>query len=315
MGPEPSSGRRVEGLTIDFDLITLRLLESAVRLGSISAAAEEQHIAVSAVSRRLSDLEHRLGTAVLYRKGRGVEPTPAGAVLLRHAENLLNLAERAAHEMSDFAEGNRGHVRLAANPSAIHQFLPGVLAGFRAGNPNVRIAMKELVSDVIVANIEDGLVDVGIFSANVGHAGIETFPYLSDRLCAVVPAGHPLAARGVVPVADLLPYPFVALEDGSSLFATISTAARELQRDLDVAVSVRSFDGVRRMVARGLGVAVLPRGVTEPYAESDGLAVVDLSEAWADRHFLIGVRERKALSGPAERFLEHLLAAAGDGGN
>lgn len=286
-------------------------MESAVRLGSISAAADEQHIAVSAVSRRISDLEHRLGTAVLYRKGRGVEPTPAGAVLLRHAENLLNLAERAAHEMSDFAEGNRGHVRLAANPSAIHQFLPDVLSRFRVGNPNVRIALREAVSDTIVTHITDGLVDVGIFSAAVNYAGIETFGFLSDRLCAVVPAGHPLAAETTITVADLLPYPHVALADGSSLFLVIAGAARDLGLEMDVAVSVRSFDGVRRMVARGLGVAVLPRGVSEPYAESDGLCVIDLAETWADRHFLVGVRERNALSGPAERFLAHVLAAAG----
>lgn len=248
---------------------------------------------------------------MLYRKGRGVEPTPAGQVLLRHAENLLDLAGRAAHEMADFAEGNRGHVRLAANPSAVHQFLPGVLAQFRSQNPNVRIALKEAVSDVIVANIEDGLVDVGIFSAAVGHENIETFGYLSDLLCVVVPAGHPLAERSSVTVADLLPFPHVALADGSSLFAVIAGAARDLGAELDVAVSVRSFDGVRRMVARGLGIAVLPLGVTEPYAESDGLAVVHLDEDWADRRFLIGVRERKALSGAAERFLVHVLASAG----
>lgn len=304
----------MRGSSIDFDLITLRLLESAVRLGSISAAAEEQHIAVSAVSRRLSDLEHRLGTAVLYRKGRGVAPTPAGQVLLRHAENLLDLAGRAAHEMADFAEGSRGHVRLAANPSAVHQFLPDVLARFRADNPNIRIALKEAVSDVIVANIEDGLVDVGIFSAAVDHANIETFGYLSDRLSVVVPDGHPLTSRKAVTVADLLPFPHVALADGSSLFAVIAGSARDLGGELDVAVSVRSFDGVRRMVARGLGIAVLPFGVTAPYAESDGLAVVQLDEDWADRGFLIGVRERKALSGAAERFLQHVLASA-DSGN
>jgi DNA-binding transcriptional LysR family regulator len=68
------------------------------------------------------------------------------------------------------------------------------------------------------------------------------------------------------------------------------------------------------MVARGLGIAVLPFGVTAPYAESDGLAVIQLDEDWADRGFLIGVRERKALSGAAERFLQHVLASA-DSGN
>lgn len=246
---------------------------------------------------------------MLYRKGRGVEPTPAGSVLLRHARNLLGLAERAADEMSDFAQGSRGHVRLAANPSAIAQFLPDVLAAFKTGNPNIKIALNEAVSDVIVQQIRDGLVDAGIFSAAVDHGGIETFAYRSDRLCAIVPEDHPLADRAQVAFREILPFPHVALADGSSLFALIAGLAREQNAELDVAVSVRSFDGVRRMVARGLGVAVLPAGVTEPYAISDGLRVIDLLDDWAARAFLIGVRERKALSRPAERFLAHMLAA------
>lgn len=249
--------------------------------------------------------------AVLYRKGRGVAPTPAGDVLARHAENLLGLADRAVDELSDFAEGNRGHVRLAANPSAVAQFLPDVLAAFRHDNPNVKIALKEMVSDVIVANIADGLVDIGIFSAAVAHPGIETFGYKSDRLCVVVPDGHPLATRARVAFADILAYPHVALADGSSLFAMIAGLAREKGEELDVTVSVRSFDGVRRMVARGLGIAILPAGVTEPYAGSDGLRAVELAADWADRQFRVGVRERKALARPAARFLDHLLVSGG----
>lgn len=279
-----------------------------MRLGSISAAANEQNIAVSAVSRRLSDLEHRLGAAVLYRKGRGVEPTPAGSVLLKHAENLLRLAERAADDMNDFAAGNRGHVRLAANPSGIAQFLPDLLSGFLDQNPNVKIALKEAISDVIVAGIADGLVDVGIFSASVDHAGIETFAYRSDRLCAIVPKNHPLAGRSTVTLEDIVGFPHVALEDGSSLFAALDRQVRDQGLALDVAVRVRSFDGVRRMVASGLGIAILPAGVTEPYAESDGLKAIAIDAPWAARQFLIGVRERPALSRAAERFVSFMLA-------
>ena len=245
---------------------------------------------------------------MLYRKGRGVEPTPAGTVLLRHAENLLRLAERARDDMTDFAEGSRGQVRLAANPSAIAQFLPDVLMGFREQNPNVRIVLKEAVSDIIVSNIADGLVDVGIFSASVAHAGIETFAYRSDRLSVIAPLGHPLADKDMVRFAEIIAYPHVALEDGSSLFADADMLARKLGHPLDVVVRVRNFDGVRRMVASGLGVGILPAGVTEPYAASDGFKVIAINEPWAARAFLIGVRERHALSRVAERFLNFMLA-------
>lgn len=280
-----------------------------MRLGSISAAAVEQNIAVSAVSRRLSDMEHRLGTAVLYRKGRGVEPTPAGTTLLKHAQNLLRLADRAADEMSDFAEGGRGHVRVAANPSAIAQFLPSLFSSFATNNENVKIALKETMSDGVVRDVSDGVVDIGIFSEIVDHTGIETFPYLEDRLCVITSLDHPMAKQTKVAFTDILDFPHVALEDGSSLFAQFSTRAAEAGGALDIAVRVRSFDGVRRMVGSGLGLGILPYGVAAPYAKSDGLQVISLDENWATRRFLLGVRERKALSRAAERFLVYALVA------
>lgn len=280
-----------------------------MRLGSISAAAVEQNIAVSAVSRRLSDMEHRLGTAVLYRKGRGVEPTPAGITLLKHAQNLLRLADRAADEMSDFAEGGRGHVRVAANPSAIAQFLPSLFSSFATNNENVKIALKETMSDGVVRDVSDGVVDIGIFSEIVDHTGIETFPYLEDRLCVITSLDHPMAKQTKVAFTDILDFPHVALEDGSSLFAQFSTRAAEAGGALDIAVRVRSFDGVRRMVGSGLGLGILPYGVAAPYAKSDGLQVISLDEDWATRRFLLGVRERKALSRAAERFLVYALVA------
>lgn len=299
---------------VDFDLITLRLLNSAVRLGSISAAAEHHNIAVSAVSRRFSDLEHRLGTAVLYRKGKGVEATPAGEALLRHARNLLQLADRAVEEMAGFAQGSRGQVRLAANPSAVSQYLPQTFASFVADYPGIRIALSEAMSETIVADILDGVVDVGIFSSTVAHDGLEVFPFNADQLCVVVGEDHPLAGRASLRFADIVGEPHVALENGSSLFIFFSDLAAKSGTPLDVTVRVRSFEGVRQMVASGLGVAILPIGVVAPYLDIDGLAAVPLDEDWAERWLLAGVRERRALSVPAAQFLDHLLGpdASGD---
>lgn len=309
MTPGPSGsgfGRR-----IDFDLATLRLFEAAVRLGSISGAAEEGNIAVSAVSKRLADLEHQVGTALLHRTGRGVEPTPAGRAMLEHARNLLRLAERALDDMASFADGEQGQIRIAANPSAIAEFLPDVFASFRGEVPAVEIVLRERLSDAIVRDVADGQADIGIFSATVPHDGIETFPLIADRLCAAVPAAHPLADKDRVRFDDLLPFPFVALEDGSSLALQFESLARARDRVLNVAVRVRSFDGVRRMTSRGLGVGILPAATVEPYAVSDGLRAVTLDEPWATRGFLAGVRERRALSRIAERFLAHLLDRVG----
>jgi len=297
------------GKKFDFDLTTLQLFEAAVRLGSISAAAEEQNIAISAVSRRLSDMEYRLGTALLYREVRGVDVTPAGAAMLVHARGLLRLASRAAEDMKDYIDGSQGLIRVAANPSAVSQFLPTVFQSFRSENPSVRFELKEMISDAIVRDVRDGHVDIGIFAGTVAHGDIQTFPFREDRLCAIVAKTHPLAAQDVT-FADLAAYPYIALEDGSSLSLQLERLAEEMGATLNVAVKVRSFDSVRQLASRDIGFGVLPWAVAAPYAKSDGLSLIEFDEPWAKRSFLIGVRERAAMSKSSERFLAHMLEQA-----
>ncbi len=300
----------IAGKKFDFDLTTLRLFEAAVRLGSISAAAEEQNIAISAVSRRLSDMEYRLGTALLYREVRGVDVTPAGAAMLVHARGLLRLASRAAEDMKDYIDGSQGLIRVAANPSAVSQFLPAVFQSFRSENPSVRFELKEMISDAIVRDVRDGHVDIGIFAGMVAHGDIETFPFREDRLCAIVAKTHPLAAQEDVTFADLAAYPYIALEDGSSLSLQLERLAEEMGATLNVAVRVRSFDSVRQLASRDIGFGVLPLAIAAPYAKSDGLSLIEFDESWAKRSFLIGVRERAAMSKSSERFLAHMLEQA-----
>lgn len=291
----------------DLGLTSLRLFEAAVRLGSLSAASAEANIAISAVSRRIADLEHQFGARLLYRDVRGVEPTPAGQVLAAHACNLLRLAERASQDMAQFSDGARGLVRVAANPSAVNQFLPDLFSRFHATAPEIRFEVREGVSGDIVREVLDGHVDIGIFAASVAHDGVQTFAFRTDSLCVVVPVGHRLAGSSSLALRELLDEPHIGLEDGSSLFAQVCQRAEEAGRPLTVAFRVRSFEAVRRMAAAGLGVGILPRAVAAPYAAVDHIAVIPLSEDWSRRRFLVGVRERAALSGSAETFLAYLI--------
>ena len=112
------------------DLTSLQLFVAVCELGSIGRAAEREFIAASAVSKRLSDLETAVDTALLYRHSRGVTLTPAGESLLHHARTVLFGLERMQGELSEYADGVRGHVRMHANISAIFQFLPEDLGAF-----------------------------------------------------------------------------------------------------------------------------------------------------------------------------------------
>ena len=118
------------------DLTSLQLFVAVCELGSIGRAAEREFIAASAVSKRLSDLEATLETPLLYRHTRGVKLTPAGESLLHHARSVLFSLEKMQAELSEYADGVRGHVRMHANISAIVQFLPEDLGTFAQAHPH-----------------------------------------------------------------------------------------------------------------------------------------------------------------------------------
>ncbi|MGI9384472.1 MAG: LysR family transcriptional regulator [Methyloligellaceae bacterium] len=290
-----------------FDLVSLRLFLSAVETGAIVRAAELHDIAPSAVSKRIADLEHAAGAPLLYRRQRGVEATSAGRALARHARSLLGLVERMEGELSAFTSGTGGLVRLSANTSAVTQFLPGDLDAFLRHCPDVRIDLREETSEVVLAAIQDGLADMGICSDSADAGDLQLLPYRSDRLGVIAPKGHPLAeAASGIAFAATLDHDHVGLQAGSALRALLWTKAAALEQVIGVRAEVSSLDAVCRMVAAGLGIAVLPLDAAAPYLDTADLVAIDLTDDWAERSLNIAVREVEALPLVARNLIAHL---------
>ncbi|CAL8973577.1 HTH-type transcriptional regulator GltC [Rhodoplanes serenus] len=277
------------------DLLSLRLFASVVEHRNIAQASRANNIAPSAVSKRISDIEARVGVSLLYRLREGVEPTPAGQALYRHVKRLAKIIEDLEAELSEFSQGAKGRARLWANTSAVTQFLPEDLAVYTSQFPEVKIDLREEVSRTVAEAVQDGSADLGVFSDYIGETGLETRIYRRDTLMVIVPRGHPLEGRDSVTLADTLAYDHVGLQEGSSLQARLLSEVDRSQLALKLRVQVLSFDGVRRMVEAGLGVAVLPQGAVLPYATTGAFASLQLNEPWATRRLLLGFREYRSL--------------------
>lgn len=289
-----------------FEFSTLHVFVAIAETGSLSGAARRVNLAVSAVSKRLLDLENYSGTTLFDRHGRGVSLTPAGRSLLVHARDLLLRVDMLRADLSEFAKGSRGVVRLAANESVITQFLPDDLPAFLRQHPGIAVTVTELQSEGVVAAVLEGRCDLGIFvDGAVGQLGLATFPYRGDELCVVLPHRHPLARRRSARFEELLEHDFVAQERSSSISQLL--VAKGVSR-LRFRVQVRSFHSVCRMVEANLGLAILPRNVAALHARSMELTVIGLREAWASRQHLIGVRAVDALAHPARVLLQDLRA-------
>jgi DNA-binding transcriptional LysR family regulator len=292
------------------DLTSLQLFVAVCELGSIGRAAEREFIAASAVSKRLSDLEAALDTPLLYRHTRGVDLTPAGESLLHHARSVLFSLEKMQGELSEYADGVRGHVRVHASISAIVQFLPEDLGAFIREHTQVKIDLEEHLSTEVVRAVQEGAADLGICNTAVGIGELQALPYREDRLVLIVPRGHALAAEAAVPFAASLEFDQVGLHANSSIYLAMRAAAAEAGRTIRLRIHVTGLDAMCRMIHNGLGVGVMPQRAFELMHGVGDLESVALTDPWAQRRLQMVARDFSTLPVTARLLVDHLGAAA-----
>ncbi|WP_063803430.1 LysR family transcriptional regulator [Paraburkholderia caribensis] len=285
------------------DHLSIRLFVAVVEESSISRAAEREHIALSAASRRISELEDTLGAKLLYRTTGGVYPTPAGQAVLRRARNILREMQEMETEVSTYGDGHRGLVRIAANISSLMQFLPERVATFKARFPFVEVNIKETTSAEAVKAVHDGQVDVALASSSTGAEGLAKFSCWDDELVLVVPAGHTLAESEGVTCLQALEYEFVTLQYGGSIESQIRKFAQEAGKSLIAAVTVSSFDPMARMVSAGVGVGVMPKGVAIQLQQILNFTYVPLLESWSSRQLQMFSKPSDELTATASLFV------------
>ena len=294
------------------DLVSLALFVRVAETRSITKAAEASHIALAAASRRMSQLEHQYGVKLLERNARGVELTPAGKAMLQRARQVLGQVDQLRSELTEYATGGKGHVRMQASASAISQFLPADLASFSAMVPQVVIALEERFSGEIVQALREGATDVGVIMAGTQVDGLECFPYKADQLVAVVPKNHPLRNRALF-FSSLLDYDFITLDGATATTRTLIDQAAVARKPLRARIQVHSFAALCKLVESGLGVAVMPEVAARSFVAAMDLRAIKLNDEWArHRRMYVCVRDYAGLPAISRKLVDHLVQVAAE---
>ncbi|MGN6529397.1 MAG: LysR substrate-binding domain-containing protein [Burkholderiaceae bacterium] len=302
-----------------FDLVTLNLVLAIAETRSITRGAEREHLALAAASKRLSDLEARLGVALFDRRARGVDLTEAGRALVRHIRTLNASLHALESEVVEFSRGIKGHLRVVANAGAISECLPADLAAFARAHPGIRVSLEDQTSADVQQAVAEGRADIGIFVAPGTDSRLATRHYSSGTLAVLVPAEHALARRGAragpgagagepdrVPFDALLDFDIVGLHVGASAHETMLKSALERGRTLNARLQVRGFDAIAQLVEAGLGVAVLPATTAERFSRLFAVKMLALDEPWARRDYLLATRASDTLPAAVQRFVDAL---------
>ncbi|MDY7563274.1 LysR family transcriptional regulator [Pseudomonas sp. 10B1] len=289
-----------------FDLIDLRLFLNVTESSSITAGASRSHLSLASASARIRALEGSLGTPLLERGRRGVTATPAGKAMARHARLILQQVDRMQFCLTDYAKGFKGQVRMLCNTSALTEYLPELLGDFLIKHPSIDVDLEEHPSLRILHAVRQGAADIGIISDAVDASDLQTLPFRDDPLALVMPVDHPLNIHQSLCFAQTLDFDHVALTANNAIAIYLEEQALHVGKRLRIRARAEGFAGVMRMVARGVGLGIVPRAAVDRYERTHAVRSIALSDPWADRKLLLCATDFSVLPGYAKMLVDAL---------
>ncbi|MCA0015064.1 MULTISPECIES: LysR substrate-binding domain-containing protein [unclassified Mesorhizobium] len=288
-----------------FDLVDLRLFLLVAERGSITHGAELAGLALASASARIKGMEDRLGAPLLERRRRGVVPTAAGQALLHHARAVQNQIEAMAGELGAYATGLRARVRLLANTAATSELLRDRLPAFLVAHPGIDVELDERPSNEIAEAVASGAADLGIAATWAGLSHLDQKPFFVDRLVVIAARNRPGLEGRAAGLADVLGESFVGLAAGHPLQEHINRQAARLGGHLHFRIRVPGLDNVCRLVAQGVGIAIVPESAARRSARN--LRSLRLTDEWATRQLNLCARRFDKLTPQAKLLVAALV--------
>jgi len=287
------------------ELTHLRSFYVIAREHSVTRAATRLGLTQPALSIQMKALEAELGEALFARHRKQMQLTQAGEIFYRHVQTVLNTLEEAKTEVAELHHLLRGHLAIATSDTNSAYVLPEVLRQFCAHYPRVRIDIRNKMPSQVLQLVLDHEVDFGLATLPIVHRQVITealFPRKEVVICRI---DHPLSKASAVSLAQVSPYPLLALSPGSTSRQLLDLAFQHAGVPMQVAMNLGSMEVIKRFVEIGLGVAIVPRVAVAAEIQQGRLAALPVTELPARE---IGLVERKDTrrSPPAVVFL-HLL--------
>ncbi|SFE98281.1 LysR family transcriptional regulator, transcription activator of glutamate synthase operon [Paenibacillus catalpae] len=225
----------------------------------VTQAAEELHVAQSAVSRQIHQLEEELGVKLFLQKGRNLQLTPVGQLFLKRAEVILEDLEKAVVEIHEFMDPEKGEIRLGFPHSLGVSVVPQVVASFRKLHPNVKFRFRQGMYPSLIRDMVKGEIDLAFISPFPDeHEHVCGQVLLTEELYAILPPNHPLAGEQEIDLNQLQEDTFVMFSEGYSLRPIVWEACQEAGFTPKIGFEGEETETIRGLVAAGMGVSLLP---------------------------------------------------------
>ena len=245
------------------ELRQLRYFEAVARHRHFTRAADELRVAQSALSHQVRRLEQELGMELLRRTTRSVVPTEAGELVAARARAVLAETDALRGDIDELRGLTRGHVNVGAMLFGGELDIPAVIARFTSSFPDVEVGLREGTAQRMLEMLSDGSLDVAFALEVRPPDGVQRLELSSEELAVATSTGHPLAGDEPLPVRSLAGTRLIAFQRGSSTRQVVDAALARAGVRPEIALEANDFALLRSLVARGIGVAILPRSFLE----------------------------------------------------
>ena len=275
----------------------LAVFRAVAQAGSMTRGAERLDISQPAASKQVPELERAIGVPLFDRIGRRVYLSQAGEILADYARRLFALAQEAGQAMADLRAVAGGKLVIGASTTIGTYLLPGVLAEFWRRHPKVELRVEIENTEQVHRRLAGHELDVGLTEGFVEEEELEAEVFHRDRLVVIAPPSHPLAGKPRVSLRAVQQEPFIFREPGSGTRAVEERALARRDLPVRVAMALGGTEAIKRVVAEGVGLAIVSRLAVRAECAAGTLAVLPVAGLRLDRPLHL-VRRRGRRDGP-----------------
>ena len=283
----------------------LEIFVAVFQTGSMTGAAQSLHLAQPSVSLAVKELEEHYHIRLFDRLGKHIYPTDSGRQFYGYALHIVSLFQ----DMEENARSleRKGTLRIGASITIGNYVLPDLLKAFQLDFPEVRTEAVILNSAAVEQALLDNRIDLGLIESEAFSPQLQKIPFMEDRLCVIVPPGHPLTAQPSASFSQIAEYPFLLRERGSGGREMIESLFELRQLPLVPLWESASTQAIVRGVAKGLGIAILPWLLVEEDVRSGRVETIHVPDLGLTRHFFMIYHPNKYLTEGARHLMDLCL--------
>lgn len=272
-------------MVFDFRLL---VFQTVARRLSFTRAAAELFITQPAVTKHIHELENQLKTKLFDRSGSKISLTPAGNILLHHAEQIFDIYRNIEFEISSLSERTSGKLRLGASTTAAQYILPPILAAFHRKFHNVEVTLTTKNTEEIEHALQQKEIDLGVIEGHSKNNALRYTEFLKDEIVLVANSKNPLAATGAVTAEELRRIPILLREPGSGTLEVIAHALKSIGLglgELQVEMQLSSSESMKLYLLHSDAMAFISVHAVLKELQSKECRIVDVDGLTIERHF------------------------------